>query len=167
MSKKLETGCRQEQLDVAVKEIGRNVTGVRADSTNQNDLDHLYEIVKAKKGNIDILYASSGVGDFGVPIGTVTVDIYNKTFDLNVKGTIFTVQKALPLLNEGASIIMTGSIASVKGFEGMGIYNASKAAVRSLARTWTVELKAKKIRVNVLSPGTILTNAFNGVPQEI
>ena len=161
------TGRRQEQLDVAVKEIGRNVTGVRADSANLDDLDHLYEIVKAKKGNIDILYASSGVGDFGVPIGTVTEDIYNKTFDLNVKGTIFTVQKALPLLNEGASIIMTGSIASVKGFEGMGIYNASKAAVRSLARTWTVELKAKKIRVNVLSPGTILTNAFNGVPQEI
>jgi len=161
------TGRRQEQLDAAVKEIGRNVTGVRADSANLDDLDHLYEVVKAEKGNIDILYASSGVGDFGVPIGTVTEEIYAKTFDVNVKGTIFTIQKALPILNEGASIIMTGSIASVKGLEGMGVYNASKAAVRSLARTWTVELKARKIRVNVLSPGTILTNTFDGVPQEV
>jgi NAD(P)-dependent dehydrogenase (short-subunit alcohol dehydrogenase family) len=161
------TGRKQEQLDAAVKEIGRNVTGVRADSANLDDLDHLYEVVKAEKGKIDVLYASAGVGDFGVPIGTVTEEIYAKTFDVNVKGTIFTVQKALPILNDGASIIMTGSIASVKGFEGMGVYNASKAAVRSLARTWTVELKARKIRVNVLSPGTILTNTFDGVPQEV
>jgi NAD(P)-dependent dehydrogenase (short-subunit alcohol dehydrogenase family) len=161
------TGRKQDQLDAAVKEIGRNVTGVRADSANLDDLDHLYEVVKAEKGKIDVLYASAGVGDFGVPIGTVTEEIYAKTFDVNVKGTIFTIQKALPILNDGASIIMTGSIASVKGFEGMGVYNASKAAVRSLARTWTVELKARKIRVNVLSPGTILTNTFDGVPQEV
>ncbi|MEN0056811.1 MAG: SDR family oxidoreductase [Mucilaginibacter sp.] len=160
------TGRKQDQLDAAVKEIGYNVTGVRADSANLDDLDHLYEVVKAEKGKIDVLYASAGVGDFGVPIGTVTEAVYAKTFDVNVKGTIFTVQKALPILNDGASIIMTGSIASVKGFEGMGVYNASKAAVRSLARTWTVELKARKIRVNVLSPGTILTGTFDGVPQE-
>jgi NAD(P)-dependent dehydrogenase (short-subunit alcohol dehydrogenase family) len=161
------TGRRQEQLDAAVKEIGRNITGVRADSANLADLDHLYEVVKAEKGRIDILYASSGVGDFGVPIGTVTEEVYAKTFDVNVKGTLFTVQKALPLLTDGASVIMTGSIASVKGFEGMGVYNASKAAVRSFARTWTVELKARKIRVNVLSPGTIDTGIFVGVPQEV
>jgi NAD(P)-dependent dehydrogenase (short-subunit alcohol dehydrogenase family) len=161
------TGRRQEQLDAAVKEIGRNITGVRADSANLADLDHLYEVVKAEKGRIDILYASSGVGDFGIPIGTVTEEVYAKTFDVNVKGTLFTVQKALPLLTDGASVIMTGSIASVKGFEGMGVYNASKAAVRSFARTWTVELKAQKIRVNVLSPGTIDTGIFVGVPQEV
>lgn len=161
------TGRRQEQLDAAVKEIGRNVTGVRADSANLADLDHLYEVVKAEKGRIDILYASSGVGDFGIPIGTVTEEVYAKTFDVNVKGTLFTVQKALPLLADGASVIMTGSIASVKGFEGMGVYNASKAAIRSFARTWTVELKAQKIRVNVLSPGTIDTGIFVGVSSEV
>ncbi|MDB4918490.1 SDR family oxidoreductase [Mucilaginibacter sp.] len=161
------TGRRQEQLDAAVKEIGRNITGVRADSANLADLDHLYEVVKAEKGRIDILYASSGVGDFGIPIGTVTEEVYAKTFDVNVKGTLFTVQKALPLLTDSASVIMTGSIASVKGFEGMGVYNASKAAIRSFARTWTVELKARKIRINVLSPGTIDTGIFVGVPQEV
>jgi NAD(P)-dependent dehydrogenase (short-subunit alcohol dehydrogenase family) len=161
------TGRRQEQLDAVVKEIGRNVTGVRADSGSLEDLDHLYEVVKAEKGKIDILYASAGVGDFGVPIGNVTEEIYAKTFDVNVKGTIFTIQKALPILNDGASIIMTGSIAGVKGFEGMGVYNASKAAVRSLARTWTVELKARKIRVNVLSPGTILTGIFDGASDDV
>jgi NAD(P)-dependent dehydrogenase (short-subunit alcohol dehydrogenase family) len=161
------TGRRQEQLDQAVKEIGRNVTGIQGDAGNLADLDRLYETVKAEKGRIDILYASAGYGEFNVPIGAVTEENFDQTFNVNVRGTLFTVQKALPLIQDGGSIIMTGSIASVKGFEGFGVYNASKAAIRSFARTWTVDLKARKIRVNVLSPGTIDTNAFVGVPQEV
>jgi NAD(P)-dependent dehydrogenase (short-subunit alcohol dehydrogenase family) len=161
------TGRRQDALDAAVKAIGHNVTGIRADSGTLADLDRVFETVKSKKGHLDILYASAGVGDFGVPIGTVTEENYAKTFDVNVKGTIFTVQKALPLMRDGGSIIMTGSIAGIKGFPGMGVYSASKAAIRSLARTWTVELKERKIRVNVISPGTIDTGVFTGVPQEV
>ncbi|HZD47411.1 MAG TPA: SDR family oxidoreductase [Silvibacterium sp.] len=161
------TGRRQQQLDDAVKSIGRNVTGVQGDAGNMADLDRLYETVKAEKGQIDVLFASAGYGEFNVPIGSITEENYDKTFGVNVKGTLFTVQKALPLLRDGASIIMNGSIASVKGFEGFSVYNASKAAVRSFARTWTADLKARKIRVNVLSPGTIDTAVFDGVPKEV
>jgi NAD(P)-dependent dehydrogenase (short-subunit alcohol dehydrogenase family) len=161
------TGRRKEPLDAAVKEIGRNVEGVQGDASNLEDLDRLYATVKAKKGQIDVLFASAGGGDFNMPIGSVTPESYEKTFNVNVRGTLFTVQKALPLLRDGGSIIMTGSIASVKGFPGMGVYNASKAAVRSFARTWTLDLKARRIRVNVLSPGTIDTGVFVGVPQEV
>ncbi len=161
------TGRRQAQLDAALKEIGKNVTGVQGDAGNLADLDRLYETVQAKKGHIDILYASAGVGDFNVPLGSVTEANFDNTFNVNVRGTLFTVQKALPLMRDGGSIIMTGSIASVKGFPGMGVYNASKAAVRSFARTWTVDLKARKIRVNVLSPGSIDTGVFVGVPKEV
>jgi NAD(P)-dependent dehydrogenase (short-subunit alcohol dehydrogenase family) len=161
------TGRRQAQLDAALKEIGKNVTGVQGDAGNLADLDRLYETVQAKKGHIDILYASAGVGDFNVPLGSVTEANFDNTFNVNVRGTLFTVQKALPLMRDGGSIIMTGSIASVKGFPGMSVYNASKAAVRSFARTWTVDLKARKIRVNVLSPGSIDTGVFVGVPKEV
>jgi NAD(P)-dependent dehydrogenase (short-subunit alcohol dehydrogenase family) len=161
------TGRRQAQLDAAVKGIGKNVTGVQGDAGNLADLDRLFETVKAKKGHIDILFASAGAGDFNVPIGSVTEASFDHTFDVNVRGTLFAVQKALPLMRDGGSIIMTGSIASVKGFPGMSVYNASKAAIRSFARTWTVDLKARKIRVNVLSPGTIDTGVFVGVPQEV
>lgn len=161
------TGRRQEQLDAAVKEIGSNVTGVRADSANLDDLDRLFETVKNEKGRIDVLYASAGVGDFGVPLGEITEEIYNKTYDVNVKGTIFTVQKALPLLTEGASVLMTGSIASIKALPGMSVYSATKAAVRSLTRTWALELQPRKIRVNVLSPGSIDTATFDGVSQDV
>jgi NAD(P)-dependent dehydrogenase (short-subunit alcohol dehydrogenase family) len=161
------TGRRQDQLDKAVREIGRNVTGVQGDVSNLADLDRLYDTVKAEKGHIDILYASAGIGEFNVPLGSITEEGFDKTFNVNVRGTLFTVQKALPLMRDGGSIIMTGSIASVKGFEGFSVYNASKAAVRSFARTWTVDLKARKIRVNVLSPGTIDTGVFVGVPKEI
>ena len=161
------TGRRQEGLDKAVKEIGRNVTAVQADSGNLADLDRLYERVKAEKGRIDVLYASAGYGEFNVPLGSITEANYDQTFNTNVKGTLFTVQKALPLMRDGGSIIMTGSIASMKGFGGFSVYNASKAAVRSFARTWTVDLKARNIRVNVLSPGTIDTGVFVGVPKEI
>jgi NAD(P)-dependent dehydrogenase (short-subunit alcohol dehydrogenase family) len=161
------TGRRQEGLDKAVKEIGRNVTAVQADSGNLADLDRLYERVKAEKGRIDVLYASAGYGEFNVPLGSITEANFDQTFNTNVKGTLFTVQKALPLMRDGGSIIMTGSIASVKGFGGFSVYNASKAAVRSFARTWTVDLKARNIRVNVLSPGTIDTGVFVGVPKEV
>jgi len=161
------TGRRQTQLDDAVKSIGRNVTGVQGDAGNMADLDQLFATVKAEKGHIDILFASAGYGEFNVPIGAITEENYDKTFGTNVKGTLFTVQKSLPLLRDGASIIMNGSIASVKGFEGFSVYNASKAAVRSFARTWTADLKARKIRVNVLSPGPIDTAAFDGVAQEV
>lgn len=160
------TGRRQKELDEAVKAIGQNVTGVQADSGKLEDLDKLFETVKKVKGKIDVLYASAGIGDFGVPIGTVTTEIYNKTFDVNVKGTIFTVQKALPLIPDGGSIIMTGSICGSKGIPGMGVYSASKAAIRSLARTWTADLQSRKIRVNVIAPGHTDTNVFTGFPQE-
>ena len=161
------TGRRQAQLDAAVKGIGKNVTGVQGDAGNLTDLDRLFETVKAKKGHIDILFASAGAGDFNVPIGSVTEASFDHTFDVNVRGTLFAVQKALPLMRDGGSIIMTGSNASVKGFPGMSVYNASKAAIRSFARTWTLDLKARRIRVNVLSPGTIDTGVFVGVPQEV
>ena len=161
------TGRRPDGLDKAVKQIGRNVTGVRADSSNLADLDRLYERVKAEKGHIDVLYASAGFGEFNVPLGSITEANFDDTFNVNVRGTLFTVQKALPLMRDGGSIIMTGSIASVKGFAGFSVYNASKAAVRSFARTWTVDLKARNIRVNVISPGPIDTGIFVGVPKEI
>jgi NAD(P)-dependent dehydrogenase (short-subunit alcohol dehydrogenase family) len=161
------TGRRQKQLDDAVQSIGRNVTGVQGDAGSMADIDRLFETVKTEKGNIDILFASAGYGEFNVPLGSITEENYDKTFGLNVKGTLFTVQKALPLLRDGASVIMNGSIAGVKGFEGFSVYNASKAAVRSFARTWTVDLKARKIRVNVISPGPVDTAVFDGVSQEI
>lgn len=161
------TGRRQAQLDIAVKEIGKNVTGVQGDAGNLADLERLYETVKSKKGQLDIVFASAGAGEFNVPIGSVTEASFDNTFNVNVRGTLFTVQKALPLMRDGGSIILNGSIASMKGFPGMSVYNASKAAVRSFARTWTMDLKNRTIRVNVLSPGTIDTAVFVGVPQEV
>jgi NAD(P)-dependent dehydrogenase (short-subunit alcohol dehydrogenase family) len=161
------TGRRQAQLDAAVKEIGQNTTGVQGDAANLADLDRLYETVKAKKGSIDILFASAGIGEFNVPLGSVTERNFDDTFNTNVRGTLFAVQKALPLFRNGGSIILTGSIASIKGFPGLSVYNASKAAVRSFARSWTSDLKDRKIRVNVLSPGTIDTGVFVGVPKEV
>jgi NAD(P)-dependent dehydrogenase (short-subunit alcohol dehydrogenase family) len=161
------TGRRQAQLDAAVQEIGKNVTGVQGDAGNLADLDRLYETVKTKKGSIDIVFASAGVGDFNLPIGSVKEANFDSTFNVNVRGTLFTVQKALPLLRDGGAIILNGSIASVKGFPGLSVYNASKAAVRSFARSWTSDLKARSIRVNVISPGTIDTGVFVGVPKEV
>ena len=149
-------GRRQEALDKAVKLIGRNVTAVRGDAANLADLDRLFDTVKREKGKFDILYASAGIGE-SVPLGEITEQHFDAIFDLNARGTLFTVQKALPLLNDGGSIFMTGSVASVKGFPGYGVYSASKAALRSFARTWLNELKSRNIRVNVLSPGPIAT----------
>ena len=151
------TGRRQEQLDEAVKLIGRNVTGVRGDAANLDDLDRLFDTVKREKGKIDILFASAGKGEF-VPLGEISEQHFdNSPFGLNTRGTLFTVQKAVPLFNDGGSIIMTGSVASVKGFPGFSVYAASKAALLAFARRWLNELKGRKIRVNVLSPGPIAT----------
>ncbi|HEY2467582.1 MAG TPA: SDR family oxidoreductase [Terracidiphilus sp.] len=150
------TGRRQEALDEAVNLIGRNVTAVQGDAANLNDLDRLFDTVKREKGKIDVLFASAGKGEAAV-LGDITEQHFDTTFDLIVRGTLFTVQKALPLLNGGGSIIMTGSVASVKGFPGFGVYAAAKAALRSFARTWLNELKVRKIRVNVLSPGQVDT----------
>lgn len=159
------TGRRKEQIDKAVKIIGKNVTGVQADSSNLDDLDRLYEIVRKEKGKIDVLFASAGRGE-QADITEVTEEQFDNTFNLNVRGTFFTVQKALSLFNDGGSIILNGSIASIKGFSALSVYNASKAAVRSFARTWTVDLKKRNIRVNVLSPGTIDTPILDPMGQE-
>ena len=150
------TGRKQETLDEAVKEIGRNVTGVQGDAANLDDLNRLFETVKRKKGKIDVLFASAGKGEVA-KLGEITEEHFDREFGLIVRGTLFTAQKALPLMNDGGSIIMTGSVASVKGFPGFGVYAASKAALRSFARTWLNELKDRKIRVNVLSPGQVDT----------
>lgn len=158
-------GRRQKTLDDAVKAIGRNVTGVQGDASNLADLDRLYATVQREKGRIDVLFASAGTGELAA-IGEVTEEHFDRTFGLNVRGTLFTVQKALPLFNDGGSIIMNGSIAGVKGFPAFGVYSASKAALRSFARSWTLDLKAQNIRVNVLSPGTIDTPILDGLPRE-
>jgi NAD(P)-dependent dehydrogenase (short-subunit alcohol dehydrogenase family) len=159
------TGRRQEKLDEAVKLIGHNVTAVQGDAANLDDLDRLYETVKREKGRIDVLFASAGRGEFA-KIGEVTEQHFDETFDLNVRGTLFTVQKALPLFSDGGSIFMNGSIASIKGFPAFGVYAASKAAVRSFARTWVSDLKDRKIRVNVLSPGPIDTPILDPLGPE-
>jgi NAD(P)-dependent dehydrogenase (short-subunit alcohol dehydrogenase family) len=159
------TGRRQDKLDEAVKAIGKNVTGVQGDAANLADLDRLYELVKKEKGKIDILFASAGRGEFA-KIGEVTEQHFDETFDLNVRGTLFTVQKALPLFNNGGSIIMNGSIAAIKGVPAFGVYAASKAAVRSFARTWLNDLKDRKIRVNVISPGPIDTPILDPLGDE-
>src|SRR5271156_5352508 len=159
------TGRKQEALDEAVRLIGRNVTGVRGDAANLDDLDRLFDTVKREKGRIDVLYASAGMGE-AVPLGEITEQHFDATFGLNTRGTLFTVQKALSLFSDGGSIFMTGSVASVKGFPGYGVYSASKAALRSFARTWLNELKGRNIRVNVLSPGPIATPMQDQVLDE-
>src|ERR1700694_393842 len=158
------TGRRQQELDEAVKAIGSNVVGVQGDVSKLPDLDLLYETVKAK-GKIDVLVANAGIGEFA-PLATLTEEHFDKLFDLNVKGILFTVQKALPLMNDGGSIILVGSVASVKGTASFGTYGATKAAVRNLVRTWTVELKDRRIRSNVLSPGPTETPAIGKQPAD-
>jgi len=159
------TGRRKDKLDEAVQLIGKNVTGVQGDAASLADLDRLYETVRREKGKVDILFASAGFGEFAT-LEQVTEEHFDKTFGLNVRGTLFTVQKALPLLQDNGSIIINGSIAGIKGFPAFGVYSASKAALRSFARTWLVELKDRRIRVNVLSPGTIDTPALDPLGAE-
>jgi NAD(P)-dependent dehydrogenase (short-subunit alcohol dehydrogenase family) len=150
------SGRRQQALDEAVRLIGRNVTGVQGDAANLDDLDRLFDTVKREKGSVDVLFASAGTAEAS-KIGEITEKHFDTIFDLNTRGTLFTVQKALPLFNDGGSIFMTGSIASVKGWPDYGVYAASKAALRSFARVWLNELKDRNIRVNVLSPGQVAT----------
>ena len=156
------TGRRQADLDAAVKRIGTNVAAVRGDVSNLADLDHLYDVVKREKGRVDVLFANAGGGEFA-PLGAITEEHFDKTFNINVKGLLFTVQKALPLFKDGGSIILNASIVSIKGMEAFSVYSATKAAVRSFARSWTVDLKGRKIRVNTLSPGPIETPAFDNL----
>ena len=158
------TGRRQRELDAAVRAIGSNVTGVQGDVSKLADLDRLYAAVKAK-GKLDIVFANAGVAEF-VALDRITEEHFDKLFDINVKGTLFTVQKALPLLKDGGSIIITGSIAGVKGTPAFGVYGATKAALRSFARTWTSDLKDRHIRANVVSPGPTDTPVLDGLPAE-
>lgn len=158
------TGRRKNELDVVVSEIGKKVTGIQGDVSNLTDLDRLYTMVKDQKGRIDILFANAGVGEFA-PLGEISEEHFDKIFDINVKGVLFTVQKALPLFQDGGSIILTASSFVSKGIEAFSVYNASKAAIRSFARTWTVDLKHRKIRVNAVSPGPIDTPGIAGLAQ--
>jgi NAD(P)-dependent dehydrogenase (short-subunit alcohol dehydrogenase family) len=150
------SGRRRAELDAAVAAIGKNVTAVEADVSKLPDLDRLFATVKERKGRVDILFANAGIAE-AAPIAAVTEAQYDRHFDINVKGAFFTVQKALPLLSDGASIIFTSSIVAVKGLAGVSAYSATKAALRSFARTLTTELAPRRIRVNVVSPGTIDT----------
>jgi NAD(P)-dependent dehydrogenase (short-subunit alcohol dehydrogenase family) len=154
------TGRRQAELDAAVKQIGPGATAVRADAANMSDLARLFETVKGAKGRVDVLYANAGIYEF-TPFGTITEAAYDKMFDVNVKGVLFTVQQVVPLIPNGGSIILTGSVAGSKGFEADSVYGATKAAIRSFARSLTADLKARGIRVNVLSPGPIQTPGFD------
>lgn len=153
------TGRRQGELDTAISEIGHHATAIQGDVSKVADLDRAYDVIKKAEGRLDILMANAGGGEF-VPLGEITEAQFHKYFDINVKGTLFTVQKALPLMQHGASIVITGSIASVKAFPAFGVYAATKAALRSFVRTWAVDLKGRGIRVNIVAPGTVVTPAY-------
>ena len=158
------TGRRQSELDAAVRQIGKNVTAVQGDVSNLADLDRLYATVKQQHGRIDIVFAHAGIGEFA-SLGEISEAHFDKTFNVNVKGLLFTVQKALPLLQDGGSIILTASTASIKAVPGLSVYSATKAAIRSFARSWTLDLKARKIRVNAVSPGSTNTPGLNNLGQ--
>ena len=158
------TGRRRQELDDAVKEIGDSACGVRGDVASLSDLDRLYETVRAR-GRIDVVVANAGTAGFA-SLEAVTEEYFDRIFDTNVKGALFTAQKALPLLNDGGSIILTGSVASVKGSPEFAVYGASKAAIRNFARGWTADLKERRIRVNVLSPGPIATALTDAQPSD-
>jgi NAD(P)-dependent dehydrogenase (short-subunit alcohol dehydrogenase family) len=154
------TGRRDSELAAAVKEIGRNVTGVQGDVSNLGDLDRLFAQIKQEKGRLDVLFANAGVAKYA-SLGEITEEHYDSIFNINVKGLLFTVQKALPLMPDGASIILNASIVASKGLPSNSVYSATKAAVRSFARTWTTDLKDRHIRVNAASPGPIETPGLN------
>jgi NAD(P)-dependent dehydrogenase (short-subunit alcohol dehydrogenase family) len=156
------TGRRDPELAAAVKEIGRNVTGVQGDVSNLADLDRLFAQIKREKGKLDIVFANAGGAKFA-PLGTITEEHYDSLFNINVKGLLFTVQKALPLMPDGASIILNASIVASKGSPDWSVYSATKAAVRSFARTWTMDLKARRIRVNAVSPGFTDTAPWHSI----
>jgi NAD(P)-dependent dehydrogenase (short-subunit alcohol dehydrogenase family) len=158
------TGRRQSELDKAVKTIGSNITAVRADASNLADLDRLFAQIKKEKGRLDVVFANAGGGSLA-PLGSITEEQFDQTFNLNVKGLLFTVQKALPLIPDGGSILLNASIVSIKGMPAFSVYSATKAAVRSFARGWTNDLKDRKIRVNVISPGPIDTPILDGLAE--
>jgi NAD(P)-dependent dehydrogenase (short-subunit alcohol dehydrogenase family) len=150
------TGRRNSELTTAVKKIGHNVTGVQGDVSNLGDLDRLFTQIKQEKGRLDIVFANAGIAKYA-RFGEISEELYDSIFDVNVKGLLFTVQKALPLLADGASIILNASVVGSKGLSSNSVYSATKAAIRSFARTWTTDLKDRHIRVNAVSPGTIDT----------
>jgi NAD(P)-dependent dehydrogenase (short-subunit alcohol dehydrogenase family) len=156
------TGRRQPELDAAVKSIGENVTGIQGDVSKLGDLDRIYASVKEQKGRIDVLFANAGLGSLA-PLGSITEEHFDQIFNTNVRGLLFTVQKALPLMQVGTSIILNASITSIKGTPAFSVYSASKAAVRSLVRSWTLDLKDKGIRVNAISPGVVPTPGYKGL----
>lgn len=159
------TGRRKGELDVAAAEIGpRSVTAVQGDVSDLADLERLFATVKEQKGRVDILFANAGVAE-SAPLGAITEDHFDRMFGANVKGVLFTVQKALPLLPDGAAVILNGSVVGSKGFAGRSVYSATKAALRSFARTWTSDLKGRRIRVNVVSPGATDTPGLQGLAK--
>ncbi len=153
------TGRRQLELDAAVDEIGHGAVGVRSDISSLADLDRLYEVIRQQGGRIDVLFANAGGGEF-LPLVEITETHVDKWLGINIKGTLFTVQKALALMPDGASIVLNGSIAGIKGLPAFSVYSATKAAIRSFARTWSVDLKQRRIRVNVVAPGTVITPGY-------
>ncbi|AUG55120.1 SDR family NAD(P)-dependent oxidoreductase [Thalassospira marina] len=160
------TGRREEELNAAVQAIGGNATGIRADAANNQDLDALYAQIAKSAGKLDILFANAGGGDM-LPLGAITEEQFDRIFGTNVRGVLFTVQKALPLLTKGASVILTSSTTSIKGTENFSVYSASKAAVRNFARSWALDLKDRQIRVNAISPGPVRTPGLGGlVPDD-
>ena len=154
------TGRRQPELDAAIKSIGKNVIGVQGDASQMADLDRLFATIKQEQGHLDVIFANAGIGEIA-PLGSITEEHFDKIFNVNVKGVLFTVQKALPLLPEGASIILNASIVSIKGTPAFSVYSATKAAVRSFARNWILDLKERKIRVNAISPGVVPTPGYD------
>jgi NAD(P)-dependent dehydrogenase (short-subunit alcohol dehydrogenase family) len=154
------TGRREAELAAAAREIGRNITAVQADASNLDDLDRLFAQIKRERGRLDVVFANAGVAKYA-PLGMIAEELYDEIFDINVKGLLFTVQKSLPLLADGASIILNASIVASKGLPTTSVYSASKAAVRSFARTWTTDLKQRRIRVNAVSPGATDTPGLN------
>jgi NAD(P)-dependent dehydrogenase (short-subunit alcohol dehydrogenase family) len=154
------TGRRDAELAAAVKEVGQDVTGVRGDVSKLADLDRLFEQIKREKGKLDIVFANAGIAKYG-HFGEISEELYNSIFDINVKGVLFTVQKALPLMPDGASIVLNASIVGSKGLPSHSVYSATKAAIRSFARTWTTDLKDRRIRVNAVSPGATDTPGFS------
>ena len=159
------TGRRQKELDEAVGAIGSSVAGVQGDVANLADLDRLYKTVEAKGRRIDIVFANAGFAEFA-PLGSITEQHFDRLFNINVKGALFTVQKALPLLNDGGSIVLTGSVGSVKGTPAFWVYGATKAAIRNFVRAWSIELKDRRIRSNVLSPGPTETPLVGQQPAD-
>jgi NAD(P)-dependent dehydrogenase (short-subunit alcohol dehydrogenase family) len=154
------TGRRDKELTAAAEDIGRNVTGVQGDVSDLDDLDRLFAKIKQEKGRLDVVFANAGTAKYA-PVGEITAEFFDSIFDINVRGLLFTIQKALPLLPDGASIVLCASVVASKGLASNSVYSATKAAVRSFARTWATDLKSRRIRVNAVSPGSIDTPGLN------